>query len=78
MATKLKSKVYGLEPYIERSPPNRFISFCSDPTSQNFCRVKKIMGLYVEYADEDGDWRRRYTKIMFVGEDQVGHPKVIG
>ena len=56
---KLKSKIFGMEPYIERSPPNRIIPISSDPDNQYFCRVKKIIGNYVEYCDEDGDWRRR-------------------
>ena len=34
--------------------------------------------MYQQYVDEDGDWRRRYSKIVFSGEDQVGHPKIIG
>ena len=75
---KLKSRIFGMEPYIERSPPNRIINFSSDTENQYFCRIKKIIGNYIEYCDEDGDWRRRYCKIMFVGEDQVGHPKVVG
>ena len=68
-----RTDTLGFKACIERSSPNRQLKI----DSIGDMRVKKIEGHYLQYVDEDGDWRRRYSKITFIGEEN-GMPKVLG
>ena len=73
----IDSGIIGFEPCKQYDPPNRTLNFNQyfSESHYNFIKqtsidlvqnkIDKIVSEMSEYVDEEGDWRRRHSKISF-------------